>query len=230
MKFLVATLVLISTSLAFAKEDLPKGKYAGYDYHWDAHKNIGTCMNKAHKGGLNPHYLGTCGDLRGLDLSDADLSGLDLSGSYLDGVNLEGAKLNGTKLISIKARGTNFTKAHMNGADLTSSILAGALFNSAQLNGANFNQASLSGAKIKEAEVSGTNFERSNLRGCFLESNLKTVVTKNASYSIGTKFSESLTPESKKLMTNASLSASENSASDDEDPFEKSNERQPSSK
>ena len=109
-------LLILSTLLFWAQassadEKTPNGKYAGYDFHWDSAKKKGICMSKTKKRGLNPLYVGPCGDLRGLDLSDYDLSGKDLSGSFLDGVNFEGANFNGTDLNSVKARGTNFSKS-----------------------------------------------------------------------------------------------------------------------
>jgi uncharacterized protein YjbI with pentapeptide repeats len=211
MKLLLfISFILISFKIQADDKVLPNGKHVGYSYHWDNVKKVGSCLNKSKKWGLNPKFIGPCGDLRGLDLSDYDLSGKDLSGSFFDGVNFESANFNGTKLIGIRASGTNFSKAKMNGSDLSFSILAGSLFDDAKLNGAKFFNSNLSGAKIKSAELSGTRFQKSNIRGAHIESNLKTAVVSGASYTLGTKFDESLTAAHKKTMTNASFSSVEN--------------------
>lgn len=88
-------------------------------YHYVRGK--GGCFDSSGKNGLNPGYLGECGDWHGADLSNRDLSGLSFLGADLSNSNLGGSDL----------RKTDFREANLTGANL---------FQGAQLNGALFSQ------------------------------------------------------------------------------------------
>jgi uncharacterized protein YjbI with pentapeptide repeats len=166
-------------------ENVP-GKDLGFRFQWDANAHTGRCLNSEGKEGYNPHFVGVCGDLRGLKLNNFDLNGIDLSGANFDGVSLRGAMLNGANLRGLRATGADFSKADLNGADFDGAIISGSIFNRARMNGANFYNANLSGAKIKESQLHGVHMQTSNLGGTTIESDLKTANVKDATYTVGT--------------------------------------------
>ena len=185
MKIFTTTFLVLCFALAaYAEKNVHN---LGYKFHWDKKTRSGKCLNDSGKEGYNPQYLGTCGDLRGMDLSQVDLNGMNLEGANLDGLNLSSLQMNGTQLTGIKARGTNFSKTKLNGAYMVGADLGGAIFNRSELSGANLNYSDLSGSQFKHTEVYGTRFKNAKLGGAQFDSNLNTAHLKNASYSVGTK-------------------------------------------
>jgi len=183
---LTTILVLISSWSPLVKADDVASKDLGFRFHWDSNTNTGRCLNNENKEGYNPHFVGICGDLRGLKMNNEDLNGLDLSGANFDGVSLKGAKLNGANLRGVRATGTDFSKADINGANFDGAIVSGSLFNRSRLNGARFIGANLSGCKIKESQLHGIQMQNANLGGTDIDSELKTANLLNATYTIGT--------------------------------------------
>jgi uncharacterized protein YjbI with pentapeptide repeats len=104
--------------------------------------STGGCQNSAHQQGLNPDYLGECGDLRGAYLFEADLHGVNLRGANLDRAHLSGANLRGADL-----RGANLSGAYLYKADLREADLRGATFN-LRLHGADLHGVKLEGARV----------------------------------------------------------------------------------
>jgi uncharacterized protein YjbI with pentapeptide repeats len=187
---ILLNLTVILTLMAYwspaVQADDTTSKDLGFRFQWDNNTNSGRCLNNENKEGYNPHFVGICGDLRGLKLNNEDLNGLDLSGANFDGVSLKGAKLNGANLRGVRATGTDFSKADLNGANFDGAIVSGSLFNRSRMNGARFLGANLSGSKIKESQLHGIQMQNANLGGADIDSALKTANLLNATYTVGT--------------------------------------------
>ena len=134
---LAAALAVLCTAGSAHAEDL--------GFRFDARS--GRCLDSAGAEGMNPGFLGVCGDLHGQDLSGAYLLGVDLRGADLSGANL--------------------AKAHLSRADLTGADLHGAVLEGAYLNRTNFTNAdlrcvtfqkALKGADLHGATLTGARF------------------------------------------------------------------------
>lgn len=198
----LATVLTLSLS-CFGSDQ--KGKDLGFRFKSDAG---GACVNEQGRTGYNPHFVGPCGDLRGLSLRGRQLSGMDLRGAMMDGMNLRGLQLDGANLTGAKARGTNFSKSKLNGANLTEADLSGSNFYRAELNGADFSGAILSGSEIGRAQVEGAQFTRADLGGAKLNTSLSSAQVNGAMYSVGTEIPLSAADLQKRGMIEASKSAS----------------------
>ncbi len=122
----------------------------------------GTCENGSGQQGLNPGFLGPCGDLRGAYLREVDLHGLDLRGANLYKAHLSGANLRGADL-----RGARLSGAYLYRADLSESDLRGATFNLA-LRGADLYGVKLQSAKVDSATELPFTYSDATSRGIVL--------------------------------------------------------------
>ncbi len=104
--------------------------------------STGHCESSSGERGLNPDFMGQCGDLRGAYLFEADLRGVDLRGANLHKAHLSGADLCGADL-----RGANLSGAYLHNADLREADLRSATFN-VLLRGADLYKVKLEGAKV----------------------------------------------------------------------------------
>jgi uncharacterized protein YjbI with pentapeptide repeats len=207
----------------------PAAKDLGYRFQWDTNTHSGRCLNSEGKEGYNPHFIGNCGDLRGLKLNNVDLNGMDLAGANLDGVSLRGAMLNGASMKGVRATGADFSKADLNGADYDGAIVSGCYFNRARMNGANFYGANLSGSKLNESQLHGIYLQNANLGGAIIESEMKTAHVENATITVGTVLPFEMPEAQKRGMKHIQLDTSV-AKSSVKDKEEKKDERKPASK
>ena len=140
----------------------------------------GKCMNATGAPGLNPMFLGQCGDLRQTDLHGKDLKGLDLRGSVLSGSDLSGADLSGAKLESASLEGADLTDARLSGADFTRATLrradlrgyerhTGVIFRQTGLEDANLGGLILLDADFTEARMLRVQSVGTTFRNCTLD-------------------------------------------------------------
>lgn len=203
------------------------GKDLGFRFQWDATGHTGRCLNADGKEGYNPHFVGACGDLRGLNLSNNDLNGMDLSGSNLDGVSLRGTMLNGANMKGVRATGADFSKADLNGADFDGAVVSGTLFNRARMNGANFYGANLSGSKIKESQLHGIHLQSTNLGGAVIESGMATANVQAATFTIGTVMPFEVADAEKRGMKRTQVESAVATKAPNKESDAKKEERQP---
>ncbi|MCB0341749.1 MAG: pentapeptide repeat-containing protein [Pseudobdellovibrionaceae bacterium] len=159
----------------------------GFRFQWDEPSKTGVCKNDRGEEGYNPHFVGPCGDMRGMKLGRVKLNGADLSGAILDGLDLRNAQLNGAILVGVKARGTDFSKAYLNGAKLYSADVSGAVLDRTELNGAYLDNADLSGAVVIHAQMHGAQMSHANLAGTKINSPMDTANVRGAIVAIGTE-------------------------------------------
>jgi uncharacterized protein YjbI with pentapeptide repeats len=125
-KLLIVLSVCVLSSNALASRD------QGYRYQ------NGQCVNGQGQTGLNPNYMGQCGDLHGKVLADRDLSFINLSGADLRGANflftslraanLSGADLRETNLRHVDLKFSNLKGADLSGVNLHWTELSGAVY------------------------------------------------------------------------------------------------------
>ena len=165
--------------LAFVPGKAAGQEFAGFRYE------DGKCVNEAGEEGLNPGYIGECGELRARDLREANLNTVDLSGASMHGVQaraakfkdavLVGADLSAGELEAADLRGADFTNARMDRVDMKIADLTGAILFEARLDRANFqgailrdvnlSRADLRRADFRDADLSYADLARANLRG-----------------------------------------------------------------
>ena len=165
----------------------------GYRY-----KN-GKCLDAGGKEGLNPNYIGECGNLAGKIMDSADLQGKNLKGAdfskaSLKKANLSGAMLTGSKLNDALLNEAVFTGANLSGAffkkaDLTKASFVNCIadnvtfqgaklveagFPATQLSFSNFSLSDVSGANFTKAVLTESNFDRAVMaKTIFKEANLE---------------------------------------------------------
>jgi uncharacterized protein YjbI with pentapeptide repeats len=115
----------------------------------------GACVNSNNATGLNPGFIGQCGDLRQTTISGFSFDGLDLSGTAFVDATLLGCTFQGTIL----------TGANLTGIDLT-----GVVLNQAMLNLANFDHAVLVKAQFVGADFSGSKLDKADFTNADLSS------------------------------------------------------------
>src|SRR5258708_1907296 len=72
-----------------------------------------ACVDSKGAAGLNPYYLGQCGDLRHLTISGFNFDGVDFSGSQFDGTNLGTSTLKNAILNSVSLNNTTLSGLEM---------------------------------------------------------------------------------------------------------------------
>jgi hypothetical protein len=153
----VFTLTL-SSALLFATAAMAE------DQGFRVDPSSGQCMNDRGDLGLNPKYVGECGELAGADLANAELQGVNLRGADLRGANLTGAYLNGADLRGAVLSGANLTGAYLYKADLRGSTLRQTRFLSTHLSGAD-----LTGADLRGAQMLTKDLYRVSMKDVFLD-------------------------------------------------------------
>ncbi len=138
------------------------------------------CVNAQGQSGLNPGYVGQCGDLSNTVASRFNFDEYDLSGSVFDNADLRGSSLRKANLTS-----TSFQSANLSGVDMADAVLVDVDLCAADLSGtrlsyvkftrtsfssAIFRNAVLDHADFSDADLShvlfiGTNLRNANLTG-----------------------------------------------------------------
>ncbi len=113
----------------------------------------GECVDDQGVKGLNPGYIGQCGNLDRTVISNVDFSQMDLSGSSIQSADLQRSSMTGANLTAVNFSGTD---------------LSGVDFNQAKIYGTNFSNAVLvnahmAGADVKDARFDNVNFSESVL-------------------------------------------------------------------
>ncbi|MGE0616241.1 MAG: pentapeptide repeat-containing protein [Bacteriovoracia bacterium] len=125
----------------------------------------GKCVNARGETGLNPSYLGQCGDLRGsafgrLDFDRIDLRGSDFSNAELGKVTFRGAQLEGTKWDSASLQGVDFSEANLTGSVFTGSRFSRVVMGAATLDGADFSRSTWKDSEISYCEWNKARFTK----------------------------------------------------------------------
>lgn len=133
-----------------------------------------ACVNSTGTAGLNPGYIGQCGDLRHLTVSGLGFDGLDLSGAVMDGSNFTNSSFSGTNFTYASLVGANFSGVVMSNAilhntNLSQANLIGTHFVGADIKTANFSQANLSGDLFSTMSLKGNSFNGANLASAALD-------------------------------------------------------------
>jgi uncharacterized protein YjbI with pentapeptide repeats len=118
----------------------------------------GDCRNDRGVVGLNPAYVGECGDLKGAKLRGARLAGRNLRGAVLDGADLREADLSRAQFRIATLIGADFTGARLDGAQMESADLSDAIFRGATLDGAGIIASAIDGADFSTARLLRTRF------------------------------------------------------------------------
>lgn len=169
--FLPALIIIALSATTYAKD-------AGFRYI------NGECVNPSGQKGLNPGFIGQCGDLRNVILGRFDLSDIDLSGSQFTNSDLQqtlfkGANLTGTSFEAALLGGADFSVAKFEKANLTNANMK-----NTKLIGASFIQSNLSKVNFTGADLSYLNFEGSTFKGTkFKNAKLEETVLKNTDLS-----------------------------------------------
>jgi hypothetical protein len=150
------------------------GQDLGFRYHDSSHQ----CLNGQGKTGLNPGYIGQCGDLSehkiewkldGYDLRGADLSHAWVSpeasfrNTLLDGAQLTGASLSGTDLSGASLKDAELIQAYLGHAKLIEVDLRNANLSFAALVNADLLKADLDGALVSHISASGAKLTKEQL-------------------------------------------------------------------
>jgi uncharacterized protein YjbI with pentapeptide repeats len=154
---------------AWAKLDKSEDRGFRFD------EKLRQCLNADGKEGLNPGYLGECGDLsdrnfsgkklKNLNLKGADLFAADFQKAKLTMVNLRGANASALKGLRLQfLEGTSAEETIFEGADLTQAESLGHI----SFRAANFNSATMTGVKFKNANLSESVLTGADLLGADL--------------------------------------------------------------
>lgn len=141
-----AVLFLSLTSMAILGA-VPISKDLGFRY------KDGVCVNSKGEKGLNPGYIGQCGDLAGVKLANLDLDGTDFSGARFINADLQLSTLNDAVLV-----GVDFEGARLSGLEL----------NGAKIHNTSFRSAVLKNIKLADADIRGSNFSKVDFGGTAL--------------------------------------------------------------
>lgn len=185
------SLILLALPLLVAAET--RNKDLGFRF------KDGACVNSKGEKGLNPSFLGQCGDFAGAKLANLDLSEIDFSGSRFVNADLQLSKFDDTTLVNVdfqgaKLSGVGFSGAVIRNANFKGSSLKNVLFGGAEiiesdftnvdlsmsalsyvrfegcgLEGAKFNGSTLDGAEFNRAQLKGANFAGANLQKAQLD-------------------------------------------------------------
>ena len=137
MKFLLLFSLIVITSPVQARD-------LGFRY------KDGSCLNGAGQKGLNPSYIGQCGDLRHVVLSRFSLDEMDLSGTTFEEADLQDSSMRAATLLDV-----NFKKANLSGVVLEEAILKRNDFSGAILLNAHFAGAQIEDALFAAANMTG---------------------------------------------------------------------------
>jgi hypothetical protein len=137
------------------------------------------------RAGLNPGFIGECGDLTVLDpksFADDAFEYKNLRGAKFDGMSLNGISFQDADL-----RGASFRNGHLEIAELSRAIFD---------EYTNFTEADLRAAFLTGASLGFTNFEKADLRGTHLAStNIGEAVTISALINDDTVLPKKWTPQ-----------------------------------
>jgi uncharacterized protein YjbI with pentapeptide repeats len=151
---------------------LVPGNAAGQEFAGFRYEN-GKCVNEAGEEGLNPGYVGECGELRAHDLREATLNTVDFSGADMHNVRARAAKLRDAVLVGANLRSAELEGADLRGADLTNARMDRANLRIADLSGAilfevKLDRANFEGALLRDANLARSDLRRADFRGADL--------------------------------------------------------------
>jgi uncharacterized protein YjbI with pentapeptide repeats len=131
------------------------------------------CVNAAGKEGLNPGYIGQCGDLRNV-IVGLNMNGTDLSGAVLDEADLQRTTLNRAILNQTSFKGTNLSGVDMTNATIQNATFDRAIMRNVHLAGAtvkgcSFAAADMSGIALSGLDLSGNQFVGANFNSAALD-------------------------------------------------------------
>jgi uncharacterized protein YjbI with pentapeptide repeats len=121
----------------------------------------GNCVNGQGETGLNPGFIGQCGDLRGVTLSRLDMSDTDLSGSKFNSSDLQLTQFNRSILIDV-----DFEGAHLQGVEFAGAKIERSKFNRADLQNSRFGDAQVKESRFSLAVMEGLDLSYTNFSGC----------------------------------------------------------------
>lgn len=161
MKTLAAFLAL-TLSLSAQARDL------GFRY-----KN-GECVDNSGAKGLNPGYIGQCGNLDRTTIANVDFSKQDLSGSSIQSADLQRSSLTGADLTGVNFSGTDlsgvdFNEAKVHGTIFSTAVMVNAHLAGADVKDARFDNVNFSGAVLSYMKFPGSSFAGSNFAGATMD-------------------------------------------------------------
>jgi uncharacterized protein YjbI with pentapeptide repeats len=164
----------------------------------------GQCKNANGETGLNPSYVGECGDLRGtvikMNLDDTNLRGskfdssdlrsstfknADLTGTVFTSANVAAVDFTGAKLINAKLVKVNAVETILKDANATGADLSKSFFRRAMAKNINLEKANLENSDIRYADFSGASFTDAVLKGCIFNNKTKLSITKAEATRLG---------------------------------------------
>ena len=142
-----ATFITVSSvlllQLLFA---IPNASAADQGYRY----REGRCVNERGQTGLNPGFIGQCGDLRNVILGRIEFDEVDFSGSRFTNADLQQSSLRYANLT-----GTDFESANLAGVDMQGAVMRGASFKKAMMRNTRLAEAQLDRVDFTEADLTG---------------------------------------------------------------------------
>ncbi len=134
----------------------------------------GKCVDAAGKSGLNPGYIGQCGDLRNVVIARFTFDDSDLSGSSFEGSDLQGSSMRNCNLTNVIFKAANLSGVDLEGsmihnADFNMAILVNGHFAGAEFINPDFSGADLSGSLLSYMKFPGANFAGANLGSAVMD-------------------------------------------------------------
>jgi len=169
--FITTIITFLTTTSLFA--DTLEFKYQ------EASPGVYKCLNASKQEGLNPGYLGECGQVSGMKFGELTLhlympgiqsigteyTSPDFSDSYLADCDFSKAKMDGADLGHSLLRRCLFAKAGMARLTVHNSLVGQNSFSGADLRGADFGNCSLKQNRFDFATLTGASFTMSLIEG-----------------------------------------------------------------
>lgn len=134
----------------------------------------GKCVNAAGQAGLNPGFIGQCGDLNNVTMSHFRLDDSDLQGSSFESADMQMTSFHGANLTGVNFKGANLSGVDMENAvmhevDFTQATLVNIHVAGADISKVDFSGADLSGALLSYMKFADCKFERTAFSGAALD-------------------------------------------------------------
>ena len=157
----------------------------------------GVCKNAEGKEGLNPSFIGQCGDLRNVILGRFVFDELDLSGTQFTNADLQQSTFKKTLLVDVSFEAANLSGVQLNEAQLkrvnfASAVLKNMNLQGAQIESCDFSATDLSGVDLSYVVFKGSSFKGAQLIGTIFEAADLTSSDLSGANLIDANFSEAL--------------------------------------
>jgi uncharacterized protein YjbI with pentapeptide repeats len=162
MKKLILSVLVFAGAISQAKD-------LGFRY------NNGQCVDANGTQGYNPSYIGQCGDLRGVVISNFNLDDTDLRGSVFDNSDLQGttlrnSDLTGVSFVTAQLSGVDFTNSKLIDVKMHAAVLVNAHLADAVLSNIDFSEANFQQAQLSFLDCQKCNFAKVDMSGADMDS------------------------------------------------------------